>query len=635
MKPLSYDDLAEHFVEGLLKAEDHHHDHIHLANAKPVTGEKELSDIITRMITDQLETARQAIINGAEESYELNLARYNFFESIDKDLNKILYKTADNVDEHIENLYEKGKAEGFKLMEVKSYFGPADKQALFNLKNYNFDLIKSIDTGLRNNIRTEVWRGVARGDSIPQIASRIKELNLEPIPAGNRMMSPEERAKSIARTETMRARNTGTKMSLKNYGVTMVEIPESGTEGDWDCECPDLVEGSPYPIDEVPDLPAHPNCYDKDTEVYTSNGWKLFKDVSDDDLILTMNPITFEIEFVDFINKIEYEYNGNMVYIYNKWFDMMVTPDHHMFVLRRDRNPKHKNKYKHSFEKASELRGEYNIPRTAKWNPNPEEIINISGVKFKSSEFAYFMGWWLSEGHIERNRPNRIGITQWDEKTLNTIYLNVQEMLGNEVKVHLCSSYIAFHHKELYNYLKQFGKSHEKFIPNEIKSLPLKYLKIFLEAYLKGDGSFRLQESKFKEINSKEKVFFTSSHRMASDLSELILKCGGYPSISVQNTEGKEITFKNGTYKINHDMYRISWNRSKMAYSSKLKVEQVQYNNMVYCLELEKHHILWVKRNNKTAFSGNCTHTYAPASEPFAEPVDVPADEIVDLTENS
>ncbi|OPX61223.1 MAG: hypothetical protein A4E25_00022 [Methanobacterium sp. PtaB.Bin024] len=230
------------------------------SKAKPIPGEKKLNKILTGMITEQLETARKAIINGAKEGYELSLARYNFFESIDKDLNDILYKTAGNVDKHIENFYNKGKSEGFKLMEVKSYFGPADKQALFNLKNYNFDLIRSIDTGLRNNIRTEVWRGVARGDSIPQVASRIRELNLEPIPAGNRMMSPVERAKNIARTETMRARNTGTKMSLKNYGVTMVEIPESGTEGDWDCECPDLVEGSPYPIDEVPDLPAHPNC---------------------------------------------------------------------------------------------------------------------------------------------------------------------------------------------------------------------------------------------------------------------------------------------------------------------------------------------------------------------------------------
>lgn len=260
MNPLSYDELADHFVEGLLKAEDHHHDHIHLANAKPVTGEKEMAGIITDMITEQLETARQGIIDGAEKGYELNLARYDFFESIDKDLNKVLYKAADNVDEHIENLYNKGKESGFKLMEVKSYFGPGDKRVLFNLKNYNFDLVKSIDTGLRNNIRTEVWRGVARGDSIPQVASRIRELNLEPIPAGKRMMSPEERAKSIARTETMRARNTGTMMSLKNYGVTMVEIPESGTEGDWDCECPDIVEGSPYPIDEAPELPAHPNC---------------------------------------------------------------------------------------------------------------------------------------------------------------------------------------------------------------------------------------------------------------------------------------------------------------------------------------------------------------------------------------
>ena len=74
------------------------------------------------------------------------------------------------------------------------------------------------------------------------------------------MISSNVRADAIARTESMRALNQGTLLSYQQYGIEYVEIPPSGTEGDWNCDCQDLVEGGPYRIEEAPELPAHPNC---------------------------------------------------------------------------------------------------------------------------------------------------------------------------------------------------------------------------------------------------------------------------------------------------------------------------------------------------------------------------------------
>ena len=103
--------------------------------------------------------------------------------------------------------------------------------------------------------------GTARGDGIPEISKQILQLPMQPLQTVNgRMITPQVRADMIARTESMRALNQGSMLSFQQYGVDMVEIPPSGTEGDWDCDCDELVDGSPYPIDKAPELPAHPNC---------------------------------------------------------------------------------------------------------------------------------------------------------------------------------------------------------------------------------------------------------------------------------------------------------------------------------------------------------------------------------------
>ena len=97
---------------------------------------------------------------------------------------------------------------------------------------------------------------------------------------------------------------------------------------------------------------------------------------------------------------------------------------------------------------------------------------------------------------------------------------------------------------------------------------------------------------------------------MAGDIGELILKAGGYPSYRIKNNAGKEVKFKNGVYKIKRDQYIISWNHSKNAwFGDKRKgcfIDKINYDGMVYDVELPRNHILWVKHNGKTCFSGNC-----------------------------
>jgi hypothetical protein len=76
----------------------------------------------------------------------------------------------------------------------------------------------------------------------------------------------------------------------------------------------------------------HANCYSYDTEVYTSNGWKLFKDVENKDKIFSLNPDNHVPEWVNYVKKFEYNPGNEMVSFKSNSFDLLVTKNHNMYI---------------------------------------------------------------------------------------------------------------------------------------------------------------------------------------------------------------------------------------------------------------------------------------------------------------
>lgn len=105
---------------------------------------------------------------------------------------------------------------------------------------------------------------------------------------------------------------------------------------------------------------------------------------------------------------------------------------------------------------------------------------------------------------------------------------------------------IYIYHSGLGKKLAALGKSFEKYVPKEIKSLSPRLIRIFLDAFLFCDGHERKSEWKEKSLESTERVYFTTSKRLADDIGELIVKAGGYPSYSLQKSAGEKCIFKNG-----------------------------------------------------------------------------------------
>ncbi len=88
---------------------------------------------------------------------------------------------------------------------------------------------------------------------------------------------------------------------------------------------------------------ASGQCHDDKTEVLTSNGWKLFKDVDiNKDKFATRNIETKELEWQYATAEVNEYYKGPMYHFQQAYTDLMVTPNHRM-LLNREYLPKDVN----------------------------------------------------------------------------------------------------------------------------------------------------------------------------------------------------------------------------------------------------------------------------------------------------
>lgn len=75
-------------------------------------------------------------------------------------------------------------------------------------------------------------------------------------------------------------------------------------------------------------------CYDEKTEILTLNGWKYFKDLNDGEIVATLNPKTHVLEYQKIADKISYDYDGKMYRLKNRGVDLLVTPNHNLYVAK-------------------------------------------------------------------------------------------------------------------------------------------------------------------------------------------------------------------------------------------------------------------------------------------------------------
>jgi hypothetical protein len=342
-------------------------------------------------------------------------------------------------------------------------------------------------------------------------------------------------------------------------------------------------------------------CYDDQTEVLTYQGWKLFKDVSGNDLVMTKNFNTNLIEYQKPERKIEIDYDGNMYLHENHNANFCVTPDHLIPCRKRfGKKGIFKGGFRLSAEKLfNDVTKHYAVDLHAIWQGSSEGL--FGPLLWGSSVFAEFMALYLSEGSCDKpnnkSRGNRINIAQ---EQRDPVFQKVLDRTGlqwvRDSKVWRCSN------KYLNNYLLQFGYSKDKFVPQEIKNMNKEDILKFIYIYTRGDGHIRTRTN-----GSEEHVLFTISKRMADDFQELAQKVGWHSKIRIAKPQDSVI-FENGKARTIHNEggYCVTFKKKgKQSELHKKYFSKIKYTGKVYCLTVPNG-TLYIRRKLTPSWNGNC-----------------------------
>jgi anaerobic ribonucleoside-triphosphate reductase/glutaredoxin len=358
-------------------------------------------------------------------------------------------------------------------------------------------------------------------------------------------------------------------------------------------------------------------CYDEKTYVFTNHGWKLFKDVDDNDEVCTLSPAN-EIEFHKPDKKFVYDYDGEMVKISGEKIDLLVTPNHRMLYCDRYTD-------EHKFVRADSItRENYKIPASGHWTGKDSEFFVLPGidtefrtgeydnlhkiewepVKIKMTSWLKFLGMFISEGSFDNDEcaathGYRVFISQVKEETKAIFDEALKELPFNY-------SYdgraFVICNKQLWSYVRQFGLCYDKFIPDDIKELPSEKLKVLYDFLMYGDGSIRRKIESKRPNAIHQKVYYTVSEKLANDVREILIKIGCMSSVNVR--QGRISEIKGRVITSASKQYEVCAYQGKNRYLTKRNIGKEKYTGKVYCCEVQNNTLL-VKRNEKMCWCGN------------------------------
>jgi len=346
-------------------------------------------------------------------------------------------------------------------------------------------------------------------------------------------------------------------------------------------------------------------CYDRQTEVLTDNGWKPFENINFDDKICTLNPATNVIEYNKSFAVVSFDHHKKLISIQNNTLDIVVTPDHNMYVSSQWDAKRNRNNFK--FVKARNLEYQSLIKRTGNWLGTEEEYFILPSVKighrsgnqvlFQETgekkiimdNWLAFMGIWLSDGSVSYGK---VSISQKSQEKSDLIR---ELLLSLPFKFSIRWNEFYAYNKQLSTYLEKFGKAPEKYVPKFIKNLSLRQIEIFLKWFTLGDGTL---------MKNGYRIFYTSSKKLADDIQELLLKTGKIGTIKIRKRFGKR-WIKDHFANSSRLQYEVIERVKKLnSWICKKDINVIDYNDKVYCACV-KNHIMYVRRNGKPYWCGN------------------------------
>jgi len=347
------------------------------------------------------------------------------------------------------------------------------------------------------------------------------------------------------------------------------------------------------------------NCYDEQTEVLTEQGFKLFKNLTSFDKVATLNITNNQVEYHLPTNYQCQEFKGKLVSIKGSRVNLLVTENHNLYVKEWTSSKEYKiisalkcyqEKHRWNFKKDfnysnSEL--EYFILPSIKHELNFQTEPEI---KIKMNDWLCFFGLFLSEGCVSKYLKNNYTVQICQKKRENLIKIEQAinnigfKFFKNFNKRNNCYYYIISN-KQLYEYLKCFGKAKNKYIPRWVFNCSNNQLQTLFNSLILGDGGYKRNGY----------FYYTSSLQLANDIYEIGLRLGYTPYLHKRQRKTTLPTSKKEYFEI---LYSVNFSKYSNTWVNHNNFSLVDYFGKIYCVTVPNH-IIYVRREGRSCWSGN------------------------------
>lgn len=328
-------------------------------------------------------------------------------------------------------------------------------------------------------------------------------------------------------------------------------------------------------------------CFDKESELLTKDGWKKCPNITQDDLIAQYDINTRKISFVNPLKVVKYPYNGKMHYYKNKTTDICVTPNHDLILERNGITKKKK-----SFEGG--------------WGRN---------FNYPSSGLSLFCDDGLSDYEklliaIQADGCLR-GMCPKSKTTHRTCDIHlVKERKILYIKDLLLKLNIKYSEKSRRDGSFVFTFSIPDGVDiNKIKNFDFIDLektstikaKQIIDELIKWDGSINK--------NNNQKIYYNTNEEAIDKIQSISCLADITCTKGVnKNKIGEKIEINKKIVNINKCCYCLTFiNRSHKTYPHRIELD---YDDFVYCVSVPTQNLV-SRRNGRVAITGNTIHVAA------------------------
>ena len=355
-----------------------------------------------------------------------------------------------------------------------------------------------------------------------------------------------------------------------------------------------LYEGRP--LQEKKSFPW-PECVSLDTDVLTDRGWKPIGNIEIGEHVYSMD-MSGNADFYPVTATTRHPAE-NFVHFLGKSIDLLVTTNHQLIVEKWcGRLAFHPADYY-----LEKLHANDAIPLVS----HHDRMSAVMTHGLPTRAYLRLLGWYLSEGWAFKSSKSSFGISQ--SRTANP---EKYEILRSDIEQ--CG--IQYSEREngfilsaatmpasLADEFHSLGVHDQKFIPRHALRACEDDLRELLDTLLLGDGWTRKRVG-----HNKQDSYSTTSWQLANDVQELCQYVGLRGTISVRPSRENRGIIRGRCVGRSKIAYAVSINKKTHVVMDKLHREAVKQPQEVACVTVEPHHTIYVRRNGKAAWIGNCSN---------------------------